>query len=85
MLKSTQYREWLSERVQPWVDYIPVKYDLSDLATKVEWGYDHPHEAAAIVQHARSTVLRHLRTADARCYTYRLMLEYHALFDSDGR
>ncbi|KAK1231220.1 hypothetical protein PQX77_005665 [Marasmius sp. AFHP31] len=31
VFKSTVYREWWSDRMQPWVHYVPVQVDLSDL------------------------------------------------------
>lgn len=81
VFKSTKYREWFSERLQPWVDYIPVNYSLSDLADKIQWAHSHPDLAEAIANHGRSVVERHIRPEDQQCYTYRLMLEYHSLFE----
>ena len=31
ILKSTIFPEWYSDRVQPWVHYVPIKPDLTDL------------------------------------------------------
>ncbi|KAF9268388.1 hypothetical protein L218DRAFT_954750 [Marasmius fiardii PR-910] len=31
VLKATVYNEWWADRVQPWVHYVPVQVDLSDL------------------------------------------------------
>lgn len=31
IFKSTIYPEWFQERIQPWVHYVPVQIDLSDL------------------------------------------------------
>ena len=31
VLKSTIFPEWYSERVMPWVHYVPIKVDYSDL------------------------------------------------------
>ena len=80
VFKSTKYREWYSERIEPWVHYIPVKYDLSDLPEKVAWADTHPNLVEGIVENSRRVVERHLRPEDQRCYTYRLLLEYNALF-----
>lgn len=82
VFKSTKYREWFSERLEPWVDYIPVNYDLSDLKEKIEWAHTHQALAESIAEHGRETVERHIRPEDQQCYTYRLLLEYHALFES---
>lgn len=82
VFKSTKYREWFSERIFPWIDYIPVKHDLSDLEEKVAWAHTHQAQAQRIAEHGRKTVERHIRPEDQQCYTYRLMLEYHALFET---
>ena len=74
VFKSTRFREWFSERLQPFVDYIPVNYDLSDLAEKVSWVHHHPDVAEKIAQHGRDMSLHHIRDNDMRCYTYRLLL-----------
>lgn len=29
--QATIYREWFVDRVQPWVHYVPIQVDLSDL------------------------------------------------------
>lgn len=31
VLKSTTYPEWFVDRIQPWVHYVPISYDYSDL------------------------------------------------------
>jgi hypothetical protein len=31
VLKSTIFSEWFTDRIQPWVHYVPVQVDLSDL------------------------------------------------------
>lgn len=83
VFKSSKYREWFSERIQPWIDYIPVNYNLSDLIDKVAWAESHPQQVEQIAEHSRQTVERLLSPNEMRCYTYRLMLEYQALFDDD--
>ncbi len=30
-LKSTIYPEWYTERIQPWLHYVPIRIDYSDL------------------------------------------------------
>jgi Glycosyl transferase family 90 len=80
VFKATKYREWYSEGVIPWVHYIPVKQDLSDLPDKVRWAMSHKDLAETIVLQARTVVERHLRPQDQRCYAYRLFLEYESVF-----
>lgn len=80
VFKSTRFREWFSERVKPFVDYIPVNYDLSDFKEKVAWIHNHPEVAEKMAEHSKMTSMNHMRDEDMRCYTYRLVLEYSTLF-----
>jgi Glycosyl transferase family 90 len=82
IFKSTRYREWYTERLTPFVDYIPVNYNLTDLPEKIEWAYQHPELANNITRHANEISSRFLRLEDMRCYVYRLMLEYQMLFEA---
>lgn len=82
IFKSTRYREWYSERLRSWKDYIPVNYDTSDLGDKLEWvSKQDPDVITRIVQHGKDTAQRHIRPEDMQCYMYRLILEYATLFD----
>ena len=82
VFKSTRYREWYSERLRAWKDYIPVNHDTSGLADKLQWAStQEPEFIEHIIQNGRATVERHIRPEDMQCYTYRMMLEYMQLFD----
>jgi Glycosyl transferase family 90 len=82
IFKTTRYREWFSERVRAWRDYIPVDYDTGDLAKKLKWASESdPKAIENIILHAKDTVERHIRPEDMQCYTYRMVLEYSTLFD----
>ena len=80
VFKTSRYREWYHGVVKPYVDYIPVNYDTSDLVEKVEWIQQNPEIAERMTQHAREQVERYLRPVDMQCYLYRLLLEYQTLF-----
>ena len=45
-------RCWFSDFIVPFVHYIPVEYDLSDLQEKIQWTLDHPEEAEEIAERA---------------------------------
>lgn len=38
------YYEHFYSQLQPWVHYIPVKADLTDLLEKIQWAKDHDEE-----------------------------------------
>jgi len=42
------YRQWWNWRIQPWVHYVPVKCDLSDLEELITWCLDPKNDAKAI-------------------------------------
>jgi hypothetical protein len=64
--------ETFSFRVKPWVHFIPIKEDLSDLADRIQWAKDHDHEAEIIARQSldyiRSQTNAFLR-GDAEEYT----------------
>jgi hypothetical protein len=76
VFKQTQYREWHTERIQPYVDYIPITTSLDDLEDKLQYYANHYH----VGRHGRATALQYLRPVDQQCYMYRLMIEYGRLF-----
>ena len=65
--------------LEPWVHYIPVALDLSDLEKNVHWAIDHDEEAQAIVRRANEVMTRHTRSEDQECYWYRFLLEFASL------
>lgn len=82
VFKTTKYREWFSERIRAWKDYIPVNYETDDLAKKLGWASQtHPESIQNIIRNGKETVERYMRPEDMQCYTYRIMLEYATLFD----
>jgi hypothetical protein len=45
-------RCWFSDFLVPYVNYIPVAYDLSDLQKKIRWVLEHPMEGEEIAKRA---------------------------------
>lgn len=43
--------EW-ENNLKPWIHYVPVKYDLSDLEERYEWAESNPEKAEEIVDNA---------------------------------
>lgn len=63
----------------PYVHYIPVEMDLSDLDAKVKWAMDNDAEANTIATNAQRFAERRLRSSQLHCYTYLLLLEFNRL------
>ena len=51
MISNKYY--WFKSVLVPFVNYVPVEYDLSDLEEKIQWLVDHDEEARKIAENAR--------------------------------
>lgn len=41
---------WAEMLLEPWVHYVPVKRDLSDLEEKIQWADTHPEEVSKMIE-----------------------------------
>ncbi|PSR94483.1 hypothetical protein BD289DRAFT_363360 [Coniella lustricola] len=94
---SSIFKQWYSERVFPWLHYVPVDIRLHDLYSTLVYfmgleDYDRingrkvimkPRGADAqwITEQGKSWVERAVRREDAEIYTFRLLLEWGRLID----
>ena len=76
--------EWFYDRIKPWVHYIPVALDLSDLEERVQWALQNDEEAQAIVRRANRVMSEEIRQEDLDCYWFRFLLEYGSLMEVDA-
>ncbi|KAF9255706.1 hypothetical protein L218DRAFT_950560 [Marasmius fiardii PR-910] len=90
VFKSTIFPEWYTERVQPWVHYVPVQVDLSDLYDSLIFFRGDPngegaHEELAkkIAAQGREWSKTFWRKEDLIAYFYRLILEYVRVMSLD--
>jgi hypothetical protein len=47
---ETPAQDWFYPQMKPWVHYVPIRTDLSDLRDKYEWAEAHPKEAEEIAR-----------------------------------
>lgn len=59
-----EYVEYFNEHLKPYVHYIPVKQDLTDLVSQTEWMMKNPEKASEIAANALDFAVEHL-THDA--------------------
>lgn len=52
LLVESQYKLWYSSMLIPYTHYVPVKSDLSDLFSQIEWCKDHDTECKIIAENA---------------------------------
>lgn len=60
------WREFYDDKLTPWVHYIPVRHDLSDLVEKVLWARAQPEEVSRIAACGQAFAQQHLTTAAAK-------------------
>jgi hypothetical protein len=53
LLVESKYKLWYQHRLVPWVHYVPVQSDLSDLEERIEWCIAHDDECKQIAIQAR--------------------------------
>ncbi|KIK70041.1 glycosyltransferase family 90 protein [Collybiopsis luxurians FD-317 M1] len=83
IFKATVYPEWFTDRIQPWVQYVPVQIDLSDLWDSFTFfrgdlngNLGHDDLAKKIGAQGREWSLEFWRYKDLVAYNFRLLLEY---------
>ncbi|CAK0829351.1 unnamed protein product [Prorocentrum cordatum] len=66
----------LRELLEPYVHYVPVRYDLSDLVDRVSWLRENDDEARRIAQRALTFAQRHLTCDGVLYFLDRLLRAY---------
>lgn len=59
---ETPAKDFFYQEIQPWVHYVPVKMDLSDLRDKFEWAESHPIAAEAIARASTEYIRQNMAT-----------------------
>ncbi|XP_029433698.1 protein O-glucosyltransferase 1 [Rhinatrema bivittatum] len=75
-------REWLEffyPQLKPWVHFIPVKQDLSDLRELLQFVKENDKTAQEIAERGHQFITDHLRMEDVSCYWETLLTEYAKL------
>ncbi|KAF5391052.1 hypothetical protein D9757_003999 [Collybiopsis confluens] len=90
IFKSSIYPEWFADRIAPWIHYVPVQVDLSDLYDTLIFFRGDPNGEGAHEDLARQIALqgrewskKFWRREDLVAYFFRLMLEYARLMSVD--
>ncbi|KAL7557412.1 hypothetical protein ACA910_016633 [Epithemia clementina (nom. ined.)] len=66
MMPSPMFTSWaMEERLEPWIHYVPLRDDLSDVEERLTWVLTHKQEAARIVRRATLWILDLLFHPDA--------------------
>ncbi|KAM8903346.1 protein O-glucosyltransferase 1 [Spinachia spinachia] len=74
-----EWQEFFYPQLQPWVHYIPVKQDLSDVRELLQFVQENDAVARDIATRGKEFIVDHLRMRDVSCYWERLLAEFGRL------
>lgn len=87
LLQEYEYVEWYTPYLTPWVHYIPLAQDLSDLVDRLVWMKKHPGKVKEIGENGHQFYTEHLTFQHHREHFYELLYrlsEYnHSLHMTD--
>ncbi|KAM5127064.1 protein O-glucosyltransferase 1 [Mantella aurantiaca] len=73
------WQEFFYQRLEPWVHYIPVTQDLTDLRELLQFVEENDETAKEISQRGEQFITQHLRMEDVSQYWRSLLTQYSAL------
>ena len=87
IIKQTIFQEWHDERLVPWVHYVPLSMEGTEIFEIMRYFTQEAEEgdeaARRIVDQSREWMGRGLRTEDMQVYLFRLLLELARVMDED--
>ncbi|KAL0483736.1 hypothetical protein AKO1_013994 [Acrasis kona] len=63
------YVDFFTEKLIPWIHYVPIKRDWSDLLESIQWIMDHPEESQEIIRQANLFAVR--------IFNYKSVVDYY--------
>jgi hypothetical protein len=75
--------EWFYKKLEPWVHYVPVKHDLTDLIENILWAQKNDDEAKKIAQNGKKFAETYLTKEMYLFYTYKVLLKWASLQSFD--
>jgi len=67
-LQVNEFEYHFSNRLKPWVHYVPISYNIADVVDKIMWLRNHEHAAYRIALNAKAFGESYLRVEDYYCY-----------------
>jgi|SRR5579862_1544568 len=74
--QTSENIQWYYRAWKPFVHYIPVNWDMSNLLEMIAWATDHDDEAQQISSRAQDFAKNNLTYARVMQYLYHLLVEY---------
>lgn len=75
LLAQSQWKMWYQDLIKPFVHYVPVKEDLSDLIDQIKWCRAHDDECRQIAQNAKAFYDKFLGTAGILDFLQKMLWE----------
>jgi len=72
--------QWFFKPLKPYVHYVPLKHDLSDLIEKIEWAKENDDLCKQISKNSSDFALNNLMFEDVYLYLYLVLKKYSSLF-----
>ncbi|XP_032897594.1 protein O-glucosyltransferase 1 isoform X1 [Amblyraja radiata] len=82
---GNEWLEFFYPQLKPWMHYIPVNRDLSDVRNLLQFVKENDQFAREIAERGHRFIQDHLRMVDVSCYWKRLLLEYSKLLQYKPR
>ncbi|XP_042197681.1 protein O-glucosyltransferase 1 isoform X1 [Callorhinchus milii] len=76
---GNEWLEFFYPQLKPWVHYIPVSQDFSDVRELLQFVQENDKIAASIAERGQRFITDHLRMEDVSCYWELLLTEYSRL------
>lgn len=77
--------EFFYPSLKPWVHYIPVSNDMSNVQELLEFAKENDEVVKKIAERGRDHIWNHLRMKDVTCYWKNLLIRYSRLFNYKPR
>lgn len=81
--QESDQTQWFYSALKPYVHYIPIQNDMSDLLEKIEWARSHDKETLEISQHAQEFAIKNLLLEDNYFYLYLVLQKQASLEEID--
>ena len=76
---SRVIEQWYHAGLRPWMEYLPLNLNFTNLEELVDWAQTHHDEAEEIGKRGMEFAENHLQLKDMQCYTFRQIVEYERL------
>lgn len=82
---ESKYYEHFYEDLKPFVHYVPVQKDLSDLVQKIKWAQQNDQKAKEIAKNGREFANEQISPLQVYCYHAHVLNEFSKIISSPIR